>query len=118
MLARTHTFVAAADLSAAQYTFQKCDNTGKIATAANGGQANGVLQDAPAAGGPGCVAISGVCRVKAGAAIAAGALVQSDANGKAITAVANSYIHGMALDQATGANDIILIQLMIGNAKA
>lgn len=52
--------------------------------------------------------VLGICLVTAGAAIAAGAEVQSDASGKAITKAAGVG-NGFALDAATADGDVIRI---------
>lgn len=50
----------------------------------------------------------------AGSAIAVGAAVASDANGKVATAAAGDFIIGYALEAAAAANDIITIQIAKG----
>lgn len=52
----------------------------------------------------------GVCIVKAGAAIAAGAGVESDSSGRVVT-LASGVRCGMALEAASAANDLILVAL-------
>lgn len=52
--------------------------------------------------------VLGICLVTAGGAIAAGAEVQSDANGKAITKAAGVG-NGYAVDAATADGDVIRI---------
>lgn len=56
----------------------------------------------------------GVLEVEAGAAVAAGALVASDADGRAVTATTGAYV-GRALDAATAAGDLIPVQFRPGN---
>ena len=79
--------IAATDLSAKQHYLVKIDTNGKAALAAAGEAAAGVLQDKPASGAVGTVQTSGVSRCVAGEAIAKGALVASNASGKAKPAV-------------------------------
>lgn len=52
----------------------------------------------------------GIVMVEAGAAIAAGAAVQSDANGKAITLAAGTKA-GVALTAATAASQLVTIKI-------
>lgn len=52
----------------------------------------------------------GVCIVKAGAAITAGAGVESDSTGRVVT-LASGVRCGMALEAASAANDSILVAL-------
>lgn len=49
---------------------------------------------------------------KTGAAVAAGALLASDASGKAITAAAGNFIIAQALEAATAADQVIHVQII------
>ena len=103
---------AAADLSASQFLFVVCDSAGKAALAGAEGNAIGVLQNKPVAGQPAEVAYAGVAKVIAGAAVAAGARVESDAAGKAVTvAGANSVVLGFALTASSATGQLIEILL-------
>jgi hypothetical protein len=79
----------------------------------------GVSMEAVAAGNDGlavpCARPIG-CKVEvtAGAAVAAGALVMSDATGRAITATATNKIHGQALTAAAAAGEVITILFFKG----
>lgn len=80
---------AAGDLSADQYKFVKMSASGFAKNTTAGGVVDGVLQNAPAAAGRAAsVADAGVTKLTSGAAVAKGALIMSDANGKGITAAA------------------------------
>ena len=57
------------------------------------------------------VQIKDIAKVKAGAAIAAGAPVASNASGLAITATSGKFIIGYAMEAASGANQVIAVQL-------
>jgi len=57
------------------------------------------------------VITSGVALVKSGAALSAGAKLESDANGKAITWATSGEIAGWALDAAGGADEVIRVLL-------
>jgi hypothetical protein len=101
--------LAAADLSTHQYKFVKYTSTGWN-VAGLGEMADGVLEDKPEAlGRVAQVALLGVVKVKAGAAVAKGALVMSDANGKAVTYVndLDNVCLGRAVEAAGADGDII-----------
>lgn len=99
---------ASGDLSAAQFHFVSVDSNGQIALTGDGAHADGVLQNDPdAAGKAGEVAIRGVVKVEASAAIAAGAEVSSTAAGEAVTATSGDIILGTALKAASGDGSII-----------
>ncbi len=106
--------VAGADLSGSQYRFVKPGATeGKVAaiTAATD-RPIGVLLDAPSADGKLAeVASFEITEVTAGAAVAYGAEVQTDAQGRAITAVATGYVVGRALQAAGAAGDRFSVAL-------
>ena len=105
---------AAADLSAKQYFFMSIDSNGRINSTGAGLQADGVLQNDPAAlGRAGTLGFDGVSKVVAAAAIAKGALVASDASGKAVTAATGNRVLGIALEAATANNDIIAVNLRL-----
>jgi hypothetical protein len=79
--------IAAGDLSADQFKFMNIGASGAARNTVNGGFVDGVLQNDPsAAGRAATVAVGGVSKVVAGAAVAAGAKVMSDATGRAVTA--------------------------------
>ena len=100
------------DHSSNQYKFVAAGANGFTLQSTNGGFCLGVLQDKPGATDRmGRVAINGVTRVKAGAAIAKGAKIQSNSSGLAITAAFSGYVMGEALEAATAANDVIAMKL-------
>lgn len=78
--------VAGASLISDQYKFVKNSAAGMVLNNVNGGQCSGVLQNKPAAGDGASVAIGGVTKIYAGAVIARGASVMSNASGLAVTA--------------------------------
>lgn len=102
---------AAVDLTGSQYLFAQLDGT-----LAGAGEYGFVLVDAPASGSPGSVVVAGITKVVAGAAVAAGANVASDAAGKGVTATAADQINGIALTAASGANELITIVVASGVA--
>lgn len=103
---------AGADLSAKQYYFVTVASDGQVDPTGDGARADGVLQNDPAAAGRiATVAVAGVSRVTAGDAITRGALVASDASGKAVTAAQNDEILGLALAAAGADGDVIPVLL-------
>lgn len=108
---------AAADLSASQFCFVKVTAayTVNITTAATD-FAIGVLQNKPnAAGQPAQIARDGISKIKAGAAVAAGDRLTSDATGRGITTVtAGNRYHAIALEAAGAANQLISAVLVNG----
>src|SRR4051812_24809023 len=86
---------ASADLSALQYRAMTINSSGQIAATGAGVRSDGILQDKPgAAGRPGCLAISGVSKAVAGAAITNGALLMATTNGKLIAATSTNAVVG------------------------
>jgi len=101
---------AAADLSAHQFKLVKMTSTG-VNLCGAGEAALGVLQNKPDAlaqaatvWGPGSTS-----KVVAGAAVAKGAKITSDATGRAVTAASGNYEAGQALDAASAAGNLITI---------
>jgi hypothetical protein len=99
-----------------QFFFAACDANGQAALCGNGAQSAGVVQNKPSVGQPAALRPLGVSKVTAGAAVAKGALVGSDATGRAKPAVlgaaTGTYIAGIALDDATAAGQVISVLLM------
>lgn len=60
------------------------------------------------------VAILGISLVESGAAVSAGAKVQTDASGRAIAALTGDHVLGVALDAAGGAGEWIAVLLSGG----
>jgi hypothetical protein len=107
------TIEAGGDLSAGQFKFVTLANDGQVdLTASAGGEAIGVLQNKPsAAGRAATVAVYGVTKVIAGDTVAAGAKVQSDASGLAITAASAGHVLGVAITGGA-VNEVISILLL------
>lgn len=103
---------AGEDLSTKENTFVKPGATeGQVvAAAAVTDQPIGVLLDEPnAAGKIANVVQFGIVEVIAGAAVAYGALVQTDGSGRAITAASTGYVCGRALQAAENAGERIAV---------
>lgn len=120
VLTRSFPIADAADLSADQYKIISL-NAG-VAEVANATAGIGVLQNKPEDGGTGgrtaSVMLLGTSRVVSGAAISEGVLVTADANGKAVAAGAGALATGLALEAASGADEIIEILLTPGGQAA
>lgn len=111
---QTVSLEAGADLSAKQYFFVAVAADGQVDPAGNGANADGVLQNDPdAAGKMADVAIAGISKVVAGAAITRGDKVASDAAGKAKTAVSTNRVLGLALAAAGADGDVIPVLLKL-----
>jgi hypothetical protein len=108
------TLEAGGDLSAGQLLFVDVAADGQVDVVASAGaDAIGVLQNDPAAAGRAAsVAVLGVSKVVAGAAVTAGARVQSDASGRAIAAATGDVVLGRALTAASAAGEVIEVLLL------
>ena len=105
---------AGGDLSAAQFKFVKVSGANVVVAATLGEVCLGVLLNNPAQNQEATVCIDGKVMVKVGAvAIAAGAVVGTDANALAITAAAGKTIMGYATE-AGAAGQIIAIEMIQG----
>ena len=104
---------AGADLSAKQYTFVKISGTGVISVAAATDAPIGVLLNDPASGETAAVAVSGIVKLVASAAITAGVTIGTTATGTAVTLAAGAdttkYIVGRAITAAGAGGDIITV---------
>ena len=110
---------AGADLSAKQYTFVKLSGSTVISAAAATDLPIGVLLNDPASGETAAVAVSGVIKLKASAAISVGALVGTTSTGTGVSLTAGTdttkYILGRAVTAAGAANDIITVAVNCAN---
>ena len=116
------TFVAGADLSAKQYTFVTCNGVTAdgenrtVVSPAVGAKVDGVVINNPKNTHAATVVVFGRTKVKAGGPIAAGAEVQTNANGQVIAATTGIRV-GKALEAAV-ANQIITIDFYPGGNAA
>ena len=100
--------VAGADLSSAIHRFVVINSSGKAVLAGAGAAVDGVLHNNPEADRAASIWMVGsVSKVEAGAAVAQGANVTSDATGRAVTAASGNYIAGRALQAAAGAGEFV-----------
>ena len=115
----TRTFVAGEDLSSAQFKFVTLESDGQIDLAdAAGERALGVLLNKPTSGKAATVAMTGKVMVEAGAAVTAGAEIQTDANGDAIAAASGDVVMGYALEDAVDGQIFAMELIQGGNVKA
>lgn len=109
----TRSVNAASDLSTKQFYFVKLDSSGNITLAGNGDWAYGVLQNKPAAAGrAGIVAVAGVTKVVAGAAITAGTDIGIDSSGRAVPTGTGDTVVGIARDTVSNAGEIVSVELV------
>jgi hypothetical protein len=104
---------ASSDLSSSQYLFVDANSDGEAAVVSSAGaKAIGVLQNNPAAQGRAAtVAVQGVVKVVAGAAIAKGAEIASSAAGKAATATSSQIVLGISMTDTTADSQIVSVLL-------
>lgn len=110
---QVETYIAGADLSASQYLFVKTSGA-TVVVAGAGEEAVGVLWNDPTSGKAASVVRGGDPNVYAGAAIAAGVDVASDAAGKAVAATTGDVILGKTRKAAEAANDLVQIEFYRG----
>ncbi len=104
--------VASGDLTGSQFLFAIVDGEKTVGVAGAGVAADGVIQNKPNTGQAVTLAIAGdTSKVVAGAAVAAGADVASDAAGKGVTSTSGDYIQGKCLTAAANADELITVQL-------
>ena len=106
---------ASTDLSAKQFCFGSIDANGQVAVTGAGLAADGVIGDKPAAQGRPCAfyTVPGmVVKVMCGAAVANGASLDVDANGKAVTHAAGKIV-AKALSAGAGDGSIIPALLIL-----
>ena len=100
------TLKAAADLSTYQYKAVKLDANGN-AVAAVSGDGLFLLQNTPPNNGAASVRVHGISFAVAGAAVAVGVRVMSDANAKIVAATTGQKAIGISLKAAATADEII-----------
>lgn len=96
----SHSAKAAVDLSAKQFFLVKLDASGNLVLGTAGSKAL-ALQDAPASGRTGTVALVGTAKVVAGGTIAPGDYLSCDAAGKAVVATASNIVDSGSIVQGT-----------------
>ena len=115
----TRTFIAGEDLSSAQFKFVTLESDGQVDLADSAGEnAIGVLLNQPTAGKAATVAVSGKVMVTSGGTIAAGAQIQTDASGDALTAASGDVVLGYALEAAVDGQVFAIELIQGGNVVA
>lgn len=91
----------------AQYRFVSVGANGQIAQSTAGADPHAVSAEAATAANQviNVFELSGKVEVEAGAAFAAGAIIASDATGRAVTATTGDEVGGVALQAATAAGE-------------
>ncbi len=113
-----YTLEASGDLSLQQFHCMAVDGNGQAVAAGSGAQIAGVLQNDPELQGEAATIVqTGVTKAKAGAAVAQGAEVMSDADGEVITATSGNRVVGTALQAAANADEIISVLLLPGGGQ-
>lgn len=106
---------AGATMAEPAFFIVKYDSNGAVVKAGAGECALGVVipmnSESVAVGDSIDIQVKDIGYVKAGAAIAKGAAITSDVNGKAVTATSGKFILGYALASASAADDVILVQI-------
>jgi len=94
----TRSLIAGEDLSSSQFKFVTLESDGQVDLAdAAGERCFGVLENDPASGEEATVVVSGQTRITCGGTVAAGAQLQTDASGDAITAASGDVSMGYAM---------------------
>jgi|TARA_R110002020_G_scaffold122066_6_gene277317 hypothetical protein len=113
------TFIAGEDLSAAQFKFVTLESDGQVDLAdAAGENAMGVCLVGGTAGNAVTVCVSGSVMITAGGTVAAGASLQTDASGDAITAASGDVVLGYAREAGVDGQIIEMEMIQGGNLVA
>ena len=114
---QVETYIAGADLSSSQYLFVKVSGA-NVVVAGDGEAAVGILWNDPTSGKAASVVRGGDPHVYAGAAIAAGVDIASDAAGKAVAATTGDIILGTTRAAAAASGDLVQINFITGGNAA
>ena len=113
----SHSFNAAADLSAKQYCFMKLSASKTVNTCGAGEAGIGVLQNDPdAAGKPAEVMLYGITNVIAGGTVAYNAALKSDSAGHAVSTTTDDELYMAIALEAAVDNDVFSALLIGGYA--
>jgi len=113
------TFIAGEDLSSAQFKFVTLESDGQVDLAdAAGENAMGVCLVGGTAGNAVTVCVSGSVMITAGGTVAAGASLQTDASGDAITAASGDVVLGYAREAGVDGQIIEMEMIQGGNLVA
>ena len=102
-----------------QFKFVTLESDGQVDKAdAAGERCFGVLENDPASGGEATVVVSGQTRIVCGGTVAAGAQIQTDASGDAITAASGDVSMGYAMEAGVDGQVIAMELIQGGNILA
>ena len=113
---RLYAFFAEADLSAKQFTFVKFGAADNGVVNSGAGEAiDGIMQDAPATGEAGAVALpGGGAKLKLGGTVTRGQFIKSGAAGVGVAATANLEIYGAKAMASGVSGDVIPVEVVTG----
>lgn len=106
--------IAGADLSAVANVYKFVEGNQNSATLCNADTdiAMGILQGPNVQGAPVPVATHGISKLRVSGPIAAEARIAPDTDGRGKTAAAGDQVRAIAMEAATGANDLIAVRLV------
>lgn len=108
---QTDTGKSDVDLTDKEFYAAKRTANGGVTLAGAGERVDGVISEGKAAGLHSSFKTGNQVKAIAGAAVAVGAKVASNASGKFITAVAGNEVFGTAISAAAAANDLFTIEI-------
>lgn len=115
----TRTFIAGESLATSQFKFVTLESDGQVDLAdAAGERCLGIVENDPASGEAATVVMSGKTRIVCGGTVAAGAQLQTDASGTAITAASGDVSMGYALEAGVAGQVIAMELIQGGNVLA
>lgn len=115
----TRTLIAGEDLSSHQFRFVTLESDGEVDKADSAGErCFGIVENDPAAGGEATVVVAGKTRIVCGGTVAAGAQIQTDASGEAITAASGDVSMGYAMEAGVDGQVIAMELIQGGNVLA
>ena len=101
------------NLTGKEYFWAKVNSSGDFVLAGLGDQALGTIQEGKVVGLHSTIMTSGVAKITAGVAIAAGDAVASDANGKAKVVAVGENVCGIAMEAAAADGVIFAVRLAV-----
>ncbi len=115
----TRTFIAGESLATSQFKFVTLESDGQVDLAdAAGERCLGIVENDPASGEAATIVMSGKTRITCGGTVAAGAQLQTDASGDAITAASGDVSMGYALEAGVAGQVIAMELIQGGNVLA
>lgn len=115
----TRTFIAGESLATSQFKFVTLESDGQVDLAdAAGERCLGIVENDPASGEAATIVMSGKTRITCGGTVAAGAQLQTDASGTAITAASGDVSMGYALEAGVAGQVIAMELIQGGNVLA